>query len=94
MRKRDCKPVNYNYLTLSISKLKAFTGKEEMVKNLEELMLKPLIMPPPDEQKIPLESIRIFRGRHKSVLSVWHQKITRSKPMSEELLKVFRMRYN
>lgn len=65
-----------------------------MVENLEKLMLKPLIMPPPEEIKPLPEFIKTFSGRHKSVVTVWHQKITRSRPMSEELLKTFKTRFN
>ncbi|MDQ7822841.1 MAG: hypothetical protein RDV48_08620 [Candidatus Eremiobacteraeota bacterium] len=94
LEKRDCKPNNYNYISSSLRFNKAFTGKEEILLGIEQLLLKSLLSPPPNEQPESIKFVRVFEGKRRLVLTYWCSELRRHRALASQLLHACRVRFN
>jgi hypothetical protein len=94
IEKRDCKPSNYNYISTNLKQSRIFSGREEIVAGLEQLLLKSLLVPPPDEQPESIEFIRIFEGKRSMVLTFWLSELKMQRFSLNQLIRICRIKYN
>lgn len=91
----DSKPRNYNYLTFNIIFSTSSEGKVEILKTLEQLILKTIIHTPPQESLASLRFVRVFSGKSKAMeLSMLLLEISRKKKLAGILMKVNRVKFN
>lgn len=72
----DTKPRNYNYLSFKIISALSQVEKIELLKDLEQMLLKSLLRYKPRENWITLERVQIFSGKDRAKeLTVWYSQL-------------------
>lgn len=95
MRWRECKPINYNYLTLSLEqKFNANDCRQELILTLEKLLYNSLLKLPPAEQREHIDYISYFEGKSSSVIRVILSKLETRKVSTSFLVKYNRIKFN
>lgn len=94
LEKRDCKPGNYNFISSNLKYNKAFLGKEDILFSLEQLLLKTMLVPSPEEKQCSLSLVRTFDGKKRMITTFWFSELRKSKALANLLMRICRVRYN
>jgi len=92
--RRDCKPGNYNLISPNLTSHRVFSGREELLLSLEHLLLKMLLVPPPDEVPDSMESVRIFGGKQSMVTTFWFSELKKYRQLASQLMRAYKVKYN
>lgn len=92
---KDTKPLDYNYITTNIISAASDSGKVRLLRDLEQILLKGITIPPPQEKPVDFEFTRVFSGSDsKKILCVWYLEVVGSPKMHRRFLKERKLRLN